>query len=84
MKKISGLLSHFSLCSSQHFSQPILDPKHFDPQPNAGQLNIYQGLQKKGTGSVSAGPSRHSWATKLRYSWPREPRAASLSAPRAI
>lgn len=75
---------HISSRVLQHFSQSILDPKHFDPQPAAGQLNIYQGLQKKGTGSAAAGPSRHSWAMKLSHSRPPEPRAASLCASSAI
>lgn len=26
--------------SSEQFSQSVLDPRQFDPQPTAGQLNI--------------------------------------------
>jgi len=50
--------------SSQHFSQSVLDPRHFDPQPTAGQPNIYCDLQGKCPGFASAGPFRHSWDHK--------------------
>lgn len=68
VKKNQWIITTFHPVFLQHFIQSFCDPRHFDSQPSASQLNIYQGPHEKGAVALpllinpgSAGPQR--WAT---------------------